>query len=545
MNITLSLTNATSNTMNNYDDDEEPAKDASAGGAGWFSFLRKNSSSNNCSLTGQQQATTRRNNKKVGPRRHSTMAMPSPSLQRPTSQEHEGKHKQQRSSSMIITRPNNPYNRRPSIPTSIYPLDLEGDMDIEMDRHSGHSYISECTMMTYSEERAEMIKKAFFQKIRESKIDILRLSMEQKEALLRKVQEEQDERFKREKKEKRKKILEQVGCRPEDDTVVESTPQRKVAGVLASTFGPLKQSFGSIVSLPPPRNNRDEKNQDNKNQGKNSKRRNRSCTLTTHNPDDNENHDNQEIVEGHEDTTEGAPPREAQEMTTTLHHQNGHIVWPQHEEFKESPTVAADEALSGSIKHRACIDDIIELKLLVANQQATIDTLSSKLHNLQLANRQRTADTSPRSRDLEERNRRSSEALAECRERDMLPRKESNSRHHHRARNSDDSNNGEDRRRSEGINGELARENAALRRALRELRGGTTRGPGAGGDGAPDGRSDVVRAATPASSEDGGDVSERTGSSREGGSRRSGATTTSTAISSADGDGGSITVRTL
>ena len=264
MNITL--TNAT-NMMNNYDDDE-PAKNAAAGilgdggGAGWFRFLRKNSSSNNSSLTSQQQSTPGRNKKMPGPRRHSTNAMP-PLQKSASSQEYEMKQKQQRSSSMVTTRPN-PYNRRPSIPTSIYPLGLEGcctmeDMDMD-DDNSRHSYISECTMMTYSEERAEMVKKAFFQKVRESKIDILQLSMKQKEAMLQKVQEEQDEKFKREKKETQKKILEQFRCRPEDDVdddgkaVVDvdngdSAPQQKVAGVLASTFGPIKQSFGSIATM--------------------------------------------------------------------------------------------------------------------------------------------------------------------------------------------------------------------------------------------------------------------------------------------------------
>lgn len=47
-----------------------------------------------------------------------------------------------------------------------------------------------------------------------------------------------------------------------------------------------------------------------------------------------------------------------------------------------------DVSSSNSINSKALIDDIIQLKLLVANQQATIDTLSSKQHNLELANRQ-------------------------------------------------------------------------------------------------------------------------------------------------------------
>jgi len=597
MNITL--INAT-DTMNNYDD-AEPMKDdagaaggitsGSGGGAGWFRFLRKNGSSNNVTSLAsqqqqQQQATPRRNSKKVGPRRHTSIGMskPSSSSLEEVERKQKQQQQQQRSSSMIITRPNNPYIRRPSIPTSIYPLELEVEgcctMDTNMedgdddddDDNSRDSYISECTMMTYSEERAEMVKKAFFQKIRDSKIDILQLSMEQKEALLRQVQEEQDDKFKREKKEKRKKILERYGYWPEDELDVDGevvfdsittppTPHRQQKKV--GLFGPLKQSFGSIVSLPPPpRNNQDYRG------NKNSQRRNRSwtSTSTSRNPNEKENRNNREMVDaeaGHEDTMEGAFPQEARVTTTTTtttttlhHHPNGDgIAWPQQEESKESWAVeaeaAAEEVLSGSNKHRSCIDDIIELKLLVANQQATIDTLSSKLHNLQLANRQqqRTAEqqSSSRSLDLEERNRDLSNQLAECREREMSLRKELNSQFKNARYSDDDSNREQQHAALERRNVELERENEELRRALGELRdnggGGTTTivrdrpGNAAGvGDGS-DGNN--VRIKTPPGSDH--DVD----SIRTGGSRRSSATTMSTAISSTDGDGGSIIVRTL
>ena len=50
---------------------------------------------------------------------------------------------------------------------------------------------------------------------------------------------------------------------------------------------------------------------------------------------------------------------------------------------------------------KAHIEDMIEFKLLVANQQATIDTLSSKLHNLEWANFQMKTKEETRAVNLE------------------------------------------------------------------------------------------------------------------------------------------------
>ena len=89
---------------------------------------------------------------------------------------------------------------------------------------------------------------------------------------------------------------------------------------------------------------------------------------------------------------------------------------------------------SSSAKNKHAIHEIIELKMLVANQQATIDTLSSKLHNLELPanstnqhnrhihHQPSTLDQSQqqqRLRGLEVENQKLTSQLNKCREREI------------------------------------------------------------------------------------------------------------------------------
>lgn len=108
------------------------------------------------------------------------------------------------------------------------------------------------------------------------------------------------------------------------------------------------------------------------------------------------------------------------------------------------------------------IEQIIELKLVVANQQATMDTLSSKLHNFELANRQlrhelRRVDQSNKSsvKKVEAENRKLADQLGDCREREISLMQELN----HRGRGGRDNDD------------PVMRENAHLRYQL-ELMGG-------------------------------------------------------------------------
>jgi len=67
-----------------------------------------------------------------------------------------------------------------------------------------------------------------------------------------------------------------------------------------------------------------------------------------------------------------------------------------------------------SIRHG--IDDVIELKILVANQQETIDTLSTKLHNLDVLSKRTLQEEQARIRQLEDEKLNLFKQLRECKE---------------------------------------------------------------------------------------------------------------------------------
>ena len=62
------------------------------------------------------------------------------------------------------------------------------------------------------------------------------------------------------------------------------------------------------------------------------------------------------------------------------------------------------------------ISEMIQLKLLIANQQATIDTLSSKLHNLEILNTRRFDEEQSKVVKLEKENHTITKRLGECQE---------------------------------------------------------------------------------------------------------------------------------
>lgn len=118
----------------------------------------------------------------------------------------------------------------------------------------------------------------------------------------------------------------------------------------------------------------------------------------------------------------------------------------------------------------AHIDDIIQLKILVAEQQATIDTQSANLHNLEVELAEHRRDPrqplmspnddepgSSHAEALEDENRRLSNKLHRSRERETSWRTEL-----------DESN--REQLELEGVNLTLMQENLKLRLMLRELR---------------------------------------------------------------------------
>ena len=73
---------------------------------------------------------------------------------------------------------------------------------------------------------------------------------------------------------------------------------------------------------------------------------------------------------------------------------------PQLVDNKKLPNIVQEDeeflSTSTGSSSKARISEIIELKLLIANQQAAIDTLSYKLHNLELAHHRLELDASKR-----------------------------------------------------------------------------------------------------------------------------------------------------
>jgi len=108
--------------------------------------------------------------------------------------------------------------RHPSIPTLIHGKILMQDIDEECDEYVYEyddqlSIVSEITHMTYSAERAELVMEEFFRRMMEmqksrSKGNVeTKLTLAEKETLLREIQQEQDSKLKRMKQEEKGKTL--------------------------------------------------------------------------------------------------------------------------------------------------------------------------------------------------------------------------------------------------------------------------------------------------------------------------------------------------
>mmetsp|Transcript_4389 Transcript_4389/g.9731 ORF Transcript_4389/g.9731 Transcript_4389/m.9731 type:complete len:581 (-) Transcript_4389:97-1839(-) len=129
---------------------------------------------------------------------------------------------------------------------------------------------------------------------------------------------------------------------------------------------------------------------------------------------------------------------------------------------------ANETVVSDASTINACITDIIELKVLVANQQATIDTLTTKLHNLerQLANTDSpTGSGQSKIKNLEVENQYLTSQLLECEERELSFQEELYCQN----QLLDDSN--REKQKLVGTNADLAMENEDLRRQLQALQG--------------------------------------------------------------------------
>jgi len=150
-----------------------------------------------------------------------------------------------------------------------------------------------------------------------------------------------------------------------------------------------------------------------------------------------------------------------------------HVSRATSEELNEIERAGAASTLSSDvISSKGHIEDIIELKMLVANQQATIDTLSSKLHNLELANRhsfEKEHEDKARLQSFEDENRILARALDRCMERELGLRNELKLQRQQIMQRKLESNGWHNE--MEKRNQELIGENLELRRLLKMFQG--------------------------------------------------------------------------
>ena len=114
--------------------------------------------------------------------------------------------------------------------------------------------------------------------------------------------------------------------------------------------------------------------------------------------DQESNHQDDEMVQ--QDPEFAQTEEQQQDGQVSLQDEDFIAGEPQLVDNKKLPNIVQEDeeflSTSTSSSSKARISEIIELKLLIANQQAAIDTLSYKLHNLELAHHRLELDASKR-----------------------------------------------------------------------------------------------------------------------------------------------------
>lgn len=353
--------------------------------------------------------------------------------------------------------------RRPSIPTSIHQkisaLDKYLDDDYSSTRSNNFDYedqsvVSEVTLMTYSDEKANLIKEEFFKRMkRQTKT----LTLDEKKALLMEIQQDAEEIFlsrhaeaQQQKKlrtvmQKQRRISqesnicwqdkeegeeEKDGNKDGDASIEGEQQQQNMQQRIQSSLERRKNSLAESISsvMTAKHCNVSEKHIGNShiNNKANDAWEATTAPVSSNNNninfnkyyapesenkseggvggwgkkrDENEDcireEEEEEVCEGVVDDAHDHPEQDDQVGTI-----------PQ----KQAPPPSDDASAST----RPSIDDIIELKLLVANQQATIDTLSSKLHNLEILSTRRFDEEQSKVTKLENENHTLTKRLGEC-----------------------------------------------------------------------------------------------------------------------------------
>eukprot|EP00578_Thalassiosira_sp_NH16_P029186 CAMPEP_0181103620 /NCGR_PEP_ID=MMETSP1071-20121207/14964_1 /TAXON_ID=35127 /ORGANISM="Thalassiosira sp., Strain NH16" /LENGTH=481 /DNA_ID=CAMNT_0023186709 /DNA_START=38 /DNA_END=1483 /DNA_ORIENTATION=+ len=408
---------------------EELTKNTTADVPGWFQFFRRKSDDDE-GEGGERPGVEGETRPNRQLRRQSTTAM-TKSAMTLDKERYALAKKRARSHSMTEI---------PPIPSSIH----SGDCD-----STDGSVVSEMTLMTYSDEKNQLVKRKFIRCINQQKRD---LTLQEKEALVKEIQAEVEAKYCKvshalmlEQSRGSEQRLsqpddEEAGLREIGGNWSEATPKQATTRGSGQSRRYSTNTVKHSNSIHNPTQKCDEI-QCPEGSGSNTFSRFHSLTskIKSERGIGRDSPRSQKIQQVRRDQ-----PNE-DEGTTEL---------PRH----------AQDVLSETSSMDARIKDIIELKLLVANQQATIDTLSSKLHNLEVANRQLMPSEEFRRKNLEAENHRLAIKLIECRESEIDSRNELRN-----SQLSGECSNG-DHQDLVGTNRRLVNENSNLRHQLQELR---------------------------------------------------------------------------
>jgi len=325
--------------------------------------------------------------------------------------------------------------RRPSIPWEIENTNYTNSnnktdnlLDDSLRSNTDQSMVSEVTFMTYSDEKANIIKEEFFKRMNEYELSKKEeLTYEEKKVLLQEISNNAEEILQNRIKKKKEKPIRQRRISQESNidwnTVDDSgtsgkdSPDMKEEQLCVPKKKSLTESLTSIMTM---------------------KRRNSICSN-----DDNNNKVNEtwpSIVNSPQDYPRPSGADKKKKIGGRINEgfQEEPQAW-QH--WQKHATVSQKQASSPQDRQhddtastRVNIDEMIELKLLVANQQATIDTLSTKLHNLEIKCNQyqlKSNENESRMHKLEEEKRALSRQLSMHQERESAGLRKQQTIHEH------------------------------------------------------------------------------------------------------------------
>jgi len=331
---------------------------------------------------------------------------------------------------------------RPSIP-SIIPLKNHNDirntssLPNEGDDSSGcsiSSLISEVTLMTFSEEKATMLKSEFLSRMQQES-HTRPLSRDEKMALLTEIQADQDKKFKLEmQRQETKRSIKREGERTRheffdrlnalrvdigrEDVQLQhqqkEDDQSNISEIEPSSY---RSGGGGVISS------------DN---GTEHEEKQKGQQISCRRASMRRRYERRISGLSSSDITEKRCNSSRSLLSNSYGHKGDHMATEGEE--VASATLDSDLESKSSIgsvhsnaTNRAGIEELIELKMEIANQQATIDTITAQLHNFEINNAKLLSSLSRENtarRAAEKSNEELTEQLRQCREREVELRRE-------------------------------------------------------------------------------------------------------------------------